>query len=250
MQTGGRSISIPLNSPLYPPPPYACQDSKTLYFIYEAELESVKKVLPEPLSPFPQGLVSVMLRELHFPDSFGTYNETIVNVLASYEGLWGWYIAYIYCNSDMALASGREIWGAPKKWGQTRFIHQGSSVTASLEIGGLEVLSAAAELVAPARPTEMLPQLEDKSITNYCLKVIPGISDGRPEIKQLISVERQSFALKECERCRGKISFSEAPGLDPLHELAPKGEWRVFFSVFDYVLGFGKVVYDYLRPGA
>jgi len=240
-------VTIPVNSPLYPPPPYACEGSKTVYFIYDADIGRLREVLPEPLEPAAEGKVMVMLRELHFPGSLGDYGETIVNVLARFQGSLGWYIAYIYCDSDLALASGREIWGTPKKWGTTRFQKTDSLIEASLEVRGVELVRARAEVQGPARPDEMLPACRGREVTNFCLKIIPSIVDGRPEIKQLISVPRRSMKMEDFQRCQGKVELPARPGFDPLHRLAPKGEERVFYGVFDYVLGYGVVAHDYLK---
>jgi len=239
-------ISMPITSPLYPPPPYKCEDSETIYFIYDTQSKNIEEILPEPLKPAPDPTVCVMIRNLHFPGTLGSYGETILNVLSAYEDKIGWYFAYIYCASDKALACGRELWGTPKKFGVTEITKRGSAMNGELKIGNDIMIEARVQLVTKIDRIEMMPKYRGREITNFVLKVIPNAVNGSPEIKQLISIKREAFTLKELWSCSGTISLKEAPGCDPTHKLSPKSEPRVFYDISDYILGYGNVVHNYL----
>jgi len=94
-----------------------------------------------PLAPV-EGLAGVML-------TFGKYrggtpepyNEVLVLVPCLYKGQPYFYIPSIYVTTDQALASGRELFGFPKKLATIELDSSGAQFTGSLERHGVRVVS-------------------------------------------------------------------------------------------------------------
>jgi acetoacetate decarboxylase len=242
-------IATPTSSPLYPPPPYECKNSETIYFIYHTNPEEAKVILPEPLVLAPDPQVCVMMRYLNFPDTLGSYGETIINILSLYGNIIGWYIAYIYCASDRALAAGREIWGTPKKFGITEISKSGSALKISLKKEESVLISASVEIEGESDPSEMMRKYQKEKIHNFCLKVIPNAMDGHPEIKQLISLTREKLKIKAFWRCSGTIRLMSGSAGELIENLSPMDKPMVFYDICDYALGYGKILHDYLKTG-
>jgi acetoacetate decarboxylase len=112
--------STPLLSSTYPMPPYHYVDAKLFLALFTPTEESLQALLPAPLQPSQMPLAGIMIGEMPCKET-GTFMEAGLLVQCVFdnpetkEEEVGVYFAYNYANTDVAITSGREIWGYPRK---------------------------------------------------------------------------------------------------------------------------------------
>ena len=114
MSHGPSAYSIPAAAPLYGPLPYLYRGCPQLLIPFRTTPEVTRHLVPEPLEPNPDDLMFVMIGEMN-SDEFGNNHEVFIAVPASFGSLTGNYAVALYLDDDAAIASGREVWGWPKK---------------------------------------------------------------------------------------------------------------------------------------
>ncbi len=139
-----------------------------------------------PRSPA-QGLAGVALTFAKYRGgTLEPYNEVILQVPCLYKGQPYLYIPFIYVTTDQALASGRELFGFPKKLSTIELDSSGAQFTGSLERHGVRVASIGFKqqnslfsLPLPAKEKVVLPTPFDQ------LLVLPEPA-GRPQSLQFL----------------------------------------------------------------
>ncbi len=112
--------SSPIASPMYPRPPYHYDRAKLFLALFYAKEDSVRRTLPPPLIPSEMRLMGLMFGEQPCRET-GRFMESAVLVQCMYPSAQtgqdevGVFFSHNYCDNDVALAAGREIWGYPRK---------------------------------------------------------------------------------------------------------------------------------------
>jgi acetoacetate decarboxylase len=231
----GFSMPVSKNSSLYTHHPFYYRDVKRLAIIYETDLDPVLDILPEfiePLSDPPQVVVTVTDIGFHVP--LGPYTEAYVSVRSQFRGEAIRYIAFMWVNSDAAMAAGREIYGAPKKMGKV--ILRNASTSTELIQGSVErpegnrILTINAHLTGTAMPEELNGE------PPVLLKVIPDACGAKePAIAELLKVDSSYSIITSSDghmdlyKGIGSISFDSHLQTDPVHELIPRKVLSTFF---------------------
>jgi acetoacetate decarboxylase len=76
-----------------------------------------RRLVPEPLTPNPDDLVFLMIGQMN-SDEFGTNREAFLAVpsrCGALTALTGNFAVALYLDDDAAIASGREVWGCPRR---------------------------------------------------------------------------------------------------------------------------------------
>lgn len=102
--------------------------------IFETTPEFVREVLPPPLEPADEPLVTISLQVTD------QYKGMTCLVASRYHDLAGNYGLGYVMNSDTAVIFGRELWGEPKKVGKTRIIRNGNELIGTVERYGQELI--------------------------------------------------------------------------------------------------------------
>lgn len=231
----GFSVPVSKNASLYTRHPYYYRDVKRLTVIYETDLDPVLDILPEFVEPStdpPQVVVTVTEIGLHIP--LGPYTESYVAIRAQFKGEPLRYVAFMWVNSDVSMAAGREIYGAPKKLGVVRLFN---SLPASELMQGIverpvgnRIITAGVLLTGVADPSELIRE------PVALLKVIPD-SCGRkePAIAELLRVD-SSYQISigpdgqlELYKGIGSILYNVPTQNDPVYELVPRKILSGFF---------------------
>ncbi|MFD1792425.1 acetoacetate decarboxylase family protein [Ochrobactrum teleogrylli] len=110
------SISIPMWTPLYNPPPHRFHDCKRIMLLCAAEPGRVQKLLPAPLESTGDFVFISWLKIGEVEGYLGSCNIAI-NFPCRYGEAIGKTCALEYIDVDMGLAAGREMWPWPKKGG-------------------------------------------------------------------------------------------------------------------------------------
>lgn len=165
--------STPLASPLYPKPPYHYKDAELFLSLFYPPEDSIAALLPEPLKPSQMPLAALMIGKMPCIET-GTFTEAGLLVQCMFdnpdtgEEEVGVYFSHSYADTDIALVSGREIWGYPRKLAAITMEWQGDTLTAKVIRDDVTILRASCEFNDEGAWIDSGP--------NINLKLIPNIS--------------------------------------------------------------------------
>ena len=86
--------------------------------VYRTDPAAVRVLLPPPLEPLGDWVL-IHIYNMHDVEWLGSYGECNVMIGARLpKRAEGGYSPYLFLNSDVGLAHGREVHGQPKKFGE------------------------------------------------------------------------------------------------------------------------------------
>lgn len=152
-------FSTPCDSPLRPQFPNG--DASAFLRFYDVEIFSVTwetspyaidRVVPEPLARREGSNDHVIAHLISYPDSewFGAFTETIFTVgcvttdpgTPDFVPQQGAFVPYCFTSSEAKLSLGREVYGLPYKFAETRIEKKGDLLVGSVERNGITILRA------------------------------------------------------------------------------------------------------------
>jgi acetoacetate decarboxylase len=203
--------------------------------------QASRRLVPEPLRPNDDDVMFLMIGQMN-SDEFGDNREAFLAVPSSFGALSGNYAVVLYLDSGAAIASGREVWGWPKKEAAFRLGERNGIFTASVERGGAEIIGATVEITGPASPSQL-----ELDPTWFNLKLIPSVLPGLPpDVKQITSTTLQNVRVEEVRVGVADLRFQSTPA-DPLAELIEVREVLPGIHLsLDCDLTLGEVLHDYL----
>lgn len=210
--------SMPVDAPLYLPPPLFYEDTRIMLFPYLTDAARAAALLPAPLELVTvdsQGTLALaeMIYAKYPFSTVGAYNEVAQTLAVTYQGQPGAYAVRLHVTNDQALVAGREVGGFPKRMGEITF-DEAAVVSSTLECpAGVRVCTA--ELT----PTQPVPWLTSLPITYFSLRVLPNPADPlTPSVCELV---RSEWLLEEGTfwSARGTTTFTGASALNPYHAL-------------------------------
>ncbi len=232
--------SMPVDAPYYQSPPFYYRDARSMNIIYETDAEAAADLLPEGIElPRP---AQAVLMVVHYPSStFGPYNEAILGIQCSWEGVGHIYIAHIVVDTVPPLVGGREVWGFPKKIARIDLEADSELVRGTVERpAGLRLLTAA---MRPERPLEPPPQVGGGTLS---LRVIPNVEEGQPpSLAELIQVPSMDRHTHEAWTGPATLSYDGRSTLDPWHGLPVRQILGAVYTRHDFTLPYGHVVRRY-----
>ena len=238
------AYTMPRTSPLYPSPPIQYRNKRILTIIFRTTPEILKKLVPKPLVPNPLNLMFFYVSELNIEMSDTetySYLEAGIGVPAAFSKTLGNYAVYLYLDKALPIAGGREVWGWPKKDAAISFNEKEGKIRASLERLGFPIVTVDASLSEKVEPIPSSPILPW-----YNMKIIPSVEkNAPPEVLQLTSTINTNSKIKELYGCRAELKFQSSP-FDNLGEIEILGITDATFQVNDFVMDYGKIIYDYL----
>jgi acetoacetate decarboxylase len=212
---------------------------------YLTDAESAAAMLPEQLTtlPIPElpGYSAIKQVWAHYRGgSMGPYHEFIATIPCLHNGEMFLYVPFIYVNTDISMAAGREIGGWPKKLGKIVMDRVGSEFRCSLERQGERIASVSMNvggnlfstplpadknvslpypynMTLPLPPATGKPQ-ESVAFPTATLKVVPGVEAGNPpSVARLIGAPwRMKGQFHSGSNASAAYGKSEA---DPLYKL-------------------------------
>jgi acetoacetate decarboxylase len=183
--------------------------------------EVIKKVLPPPLKPWVEPLALFLV--VNYPrTSFGiSYYEGLLAIAAEYKEQPGMYILSVPVTNDMAMASGREIAGYPKKMADIYLNKDGQKATGWIERRGIRFIELQAELTGTVNDEEA------NSILSTFMGTAPTFFTYiRRPVAKGFSIEESVYlcqfpltqSIKEIEMGKGEIILKESKA-DPWIEI-------------------------------
>lgn len=231
-------LAIPRVSPLYPAPPYLYEGSKMAVAMYRIPPENAQALLPQGMNF--GGLEACLgIFADYQVSTVGAYHEVVFLVSAEYEGVHGFFCPFIYVTTDATLASGREIWGFPKKIAQISVEKTDDSVAASIT-RGTATMDFRASVTNPADPA-MVSALT--AMPTFNEKIIPS-ADGLGVDVSTITSTSMTVTPSVALAGPGTIKIAGSPQ-DAWHLLVPEGdgaEVAAFWVEADAVLPASTVV--------
>jgi acetoacetate decarboxylase len=240
MELRNSQYSVPVSAPLYGEPPYLYRGGNSLICVFRADVHAVESLVPEPLKAAPGGLVYGWHNDFRAV-GLGSYHEAIISIPTEFKGKQGQYLAYLYLDSDVPIAAGREIFGFPKKFGRFALSDRENVLTRVIERGGVELFRLSVQLTGPGKEADLA------ALANplYNLKIIPSVRRGAPpDVRQLTSMTLQNVVVHRILEGSATVKFGESPA-DPLSVLQPVEVLKAVYCEVDFDLPHGEVVYEY-----
>ncbi len=237
--------SMPWDAPLVPEFPFTFRNVEVLTLTYRTDIKNVRAVLPPPLEPI-NDWVLIHIYNMNDVEWLGTYNECNVMVSARLgDKASGGYSPYLFLNSDVGLAHGREVHGQPKKFGEAMIQTRKDLLVGVLERNGIDVITGT---MAYKQSRGNLDDLKHDTFdfsVNINYKVIPHI-DGRVAIRQLTSRKLADVNVHEC--WAGPCTVELRPNAQaPVHKLPVREMGDGYFWRPDFTLVAGTIIHDYLK---
>lgn len=237
-----QAFTMPITSPAYPHGPYRFLNREYLIITYETDIDLLKEVVPEPLEVIEP---LVKFEFIRMPDStgFGDYTESGQVIPVRYKGKEGGYSHAMYLDDHPPIASGREIWGFPKKLAspQLRIINE--TLLGTLAYGPFRIATGTMGYKYETVDTKKV--LDALKAPNYLLKIIPHV-DGSTRICELVEYYLTDINIKGAWQGPAQLELAHH-ALAPVASLPVRRVVSALHIQTDLTLPYGKVVHDYMN---
>jgi acetoacetate decarboxylase len=235
-----RGYSMPALSGLYGEPPFEYREARQMTVELKTDPRVLRKLVPAPLTPNKDSKVFVSSAEF-LSSGFGRYLEAHVFTHATYKRRLVNFSMYLVLDSDVAIGAGREIWGFPKKLGRLTLDMKDDVVRTTVERGGCTLIDAAVQLAE-------LGKVEDLGGTPEWVahRFIPNVSlSAPPDIDQLTSTTLTNVVTHDVFKGPATLAFGSSPA-DRLETIPVEEVTGGFYFEYQFTLGDGEVIHDYL----
>jgi acetoacetate decarboxylase len=204
------AFSNPLLCPPYNRPPYPVEDAKLVVVRFKADPAAIAKLVPQPLEPLGDGIVSAFIGDIWQINGPGEYHEGGISVGVRYKGVTGSYMPFLLTSTDDALLVGREVFGMPKLLcDDGRIWIDGNARRASLVRRGDEVLNLSANLEYRVDEGEkLLP------VHRFFIKKIASPDPEWPSLRQVVYQQLTGHKVKCAYTGRGWVKVSGNTAID------------------------------------
>ncbi|PJD96029.1 MAG: acetoacetate decarboxylase [Legionella sp.] len=236
-----KAFAMPFASPAYPRGPYRFLNREFLIITYETDLQLLKEIVPEPLEVTEP---LVRFEFIRMPDStgFGNYTEAGQVIPVRFQGKTGGYSHAMYLDDHPPIASGREIWGFPKKLAMPELAVVHETLIGTLDYGPFRIATGTMgykyEALDIAQVTQSLLS------PNYLLKIIPHV-DGSVRICELVEYYLTDVVVKGAWSGPAQLELAHH-ALAPVASLPVRRVVSALHIQSDLTLPYGTVVHDYL----
>ena len=233
----------PQFAPFYQPPPKRFQDCRVMSVLFRTTPETLQALVPAPLVPNPSSLMYAYIGYMNVVTPLPyDYLEAGIGVPVFLKDTPGNYYVCLYLDKAAAISAGREIYGFPKKDAEITFMEEKEGITARVVQQGVSLIEASfqrTEIVDPIPKEESTP--------TFNLKLIPSVKkDAPPDVMQLTSLLFEDSETKELQKGTSTLKFGSSDA-DPLGDIPIVEVLGGSYSVGDFTLGFGDVIFDYLH---
>jgi len=235
-------FTMPVDAPLVCKPYYYFK-TEAMFFEYETDEEAALDILPEGLE-LPSPATASVIIWTHSLTSFGPYREAHLRINCTWQGEPRTYYAYLFVDSDQAMANGREVWGYPKKLANITFQKEGGIMMGTVERPrGYRICTA---LIKPEVRVASSNQTEIKPVPDLSLRVFPSTEEGaEPSVMELIEVSSLEFTIHDEWQGPGIVQFDGSSPFDPWHKISVKKMLSATYRCLDAKLGYGRVIKRY-----
>lgn len=239
-----QAFAMPLTSPSYPPIEFKFTNREFLVIAYETDIEALREVVPEPLEVYDP---IVKFEFIRMPDSagFGDYTEAGQVIPVKFKGKKGSYVHSMYLDDLAPIVAGREIWGFPKKLANPKLSVAGDTLEGILHYNKQAVaLGTMGYKYHELDIKELQVRMEQEP--NYLLKILPDVDGKTARVCELVEYHIKDLTIKGAWSGPAALQLFEH-ALAPVAKLPVKRIISGTHILSDLTLGFGRVVYDYLK---
>lgn len=209
------AFSSPLANPPYLKPPYPLEDAKLVIVRYRADPAKVAGLIPRPLEPIGDGVITAFIGDIWQIAGPGEYHEGGISVGVRYKGMTGSYMPFLLTSTDDALLVGREVFGMPKLLCDPGAIWiDGNARRAKLVRRGDEILDLGVNLEQRIDGKKVLP------VHRFFIKKIPSPDPKWPSLRQVVYQRLTDHKVKCAYSGRGWVRAGGNVAID-LSAVAP-----------------------------
>ncbi len=183
----------------------AFERSRGISAVYETDPEIIAKVLPPPLEPAGEPLVTVSVSHIGASNVLQPFGAAGLAVAAQYEGITGSYPLTMPMSTDSAVIFGRELYGEPKKLAEIEVSRDGDRVAGTVRRYGityLEIRGAVVESLEPA---------DSSDSSRFYFKFMPAPDGNGFDNDPVLVRVRHSGRSRLVERLDGEVILRESP---------------------------------------
>ena len=232
-----RGYSTPVLTPTYPPPPYHYVNARVFLALFNPPEDSVQDLLPKPMRPSQMPLAGLLFAEQPCQEA-GTFMESGLLVQCLFdnpetgEEEVGVHFAYNYVDTDVALASGREIWGYPRKMADISLKMKGNTVLGTTVRDNTTILKATCKLEDEGEWIDSGP--------NVNIKMIPSVT-GKGYDTAVLTAANLEYTIKNGRSGEVEVEFQSGPR-DDLGPVKMENPMIGLYFDCDILVPEGKVV--------
>lgn len=235
--------SMPTFSPYFPMPPARYRNTKSQIVYFRAAESAIDRVLPECFEPSGDGMCMAMGLTVPWSANYGAFDESVLSVKCTYEGIGGWFSPVAFLNSKSSIPAGREIYGTPKVWADFEIGFAERVMYMNTFVAGTSLMSVRSTMHREATPDEM-PTSEH----NWRLKVIPRADGNGVDVMQIIDGANVASdrIIHVCRGGDGVVQFNPSPIYD-LSDFTPMEYFGAYYFEADLTENWGEIVHDFLE---
>jgi len=189
-------------------PRFASAEMLSVEFLTHSE--TVEAILPPPLEPTDEPLISAMVGRWQ-SNCVGDFDGGAIYVSARYGDIEGMYVLAMYMSSDQAIIFGRDVFGEPKKQSLNSLHRQGSRMSGWVERGGVRLIELEGDLTADLGPAEGRG-------SNFNFKAVPAANGEGLEDDAVLTLADFELSLTTSREGAGSVRLRGTVN-DPLDEI-------------------------------
>lgn len=230
--------------PLYPEAPWLYWDVEAVIVMALFKADSVRKLLPRGVEVHGDEVMGAVWVARYPRSTLGPYNEALIALQVYVDGDPYFYIPYIYVDSDAALAAGREVAGAPKKFAEISLGWHGRSVVGVARRAGMRIeAEVSPEQRAPREFLEGILSSEGTPLLS--VRRVPPVG-GEGGSLDLVSWHAKIWfheAMNDVKAWVGSARVKlESGAEDSVGDLEVTGIIDGFYAFFDMELGVDRII--------
>lgn len=237
--------STPWDAPLVPNFPFTFRNVEVMTLAYRTTKEAAQALVPPPLE-VTSDWVLIHIYNMNDVEWLGSYGECnmMIGAKIGKKGAGG-YSPYLFLNSDVGLAHGREVHGQPKKFADARVEVRKDLLVGTVTRNGIDIITGTMAYKQERGSLDDLKKGTFDFSVNLNYKIVPNI-DGSIAIRQITSRKLADVKILEC--WRGPCTVELRPNVQaPVYKLPVVEMGTGYFWKADFTLVAGEVVHDYLK---
>jgi acetoacetate decarboxylase len=215
---------------------------RSVVMAFKPDPAALAAVLPPVLEPGEgAGMITMLSYGWGHGQRIHPFNEAVVLVPVTLNGIEGNYVPFIYVTTDEAMIAGREIAGWPKKLADITWERDGDNFTGSVTRWGTTILEIEGDFAElPEDDGSMAALMSGGSRPTLNYKLIPGPGE-EIEVEEITSSTLE-IAPSEMAVGVGRLRTASSED-DPVAMLVPDGSGPLIAMVSDNTIPLGEVVH-------
>ena len=238
------AFAMPLTSPSALQIDYKFKNREYLIISYETDYDALQAIVPEPLKVI-SNVVKFEFMKMPDAHGFGSFTEAGQVIEVEFEGNEGTYSHMMFLDNLAPIAAGREIWGFPKKYANPKLEIDVDTIVGTLKYNSVPVATGTMGFKYYSLDKQKTKEGLEKT-PNFLLKIIPHANGKDKSVCQLVEYFLKDVTVHGAWTGPAALQLFEH-ALAPVAKLPVRKVISGTHLVADLTLGFGEVVYDYLK---